>query len=120
MTGKRQGGDRREQQKSDRRATGERQGVLLRQEGERKATRERQACRRGQGRQIVHGFLYRWKYVKKMGTNVLHLFGFLLRCHFIVSGIDFQRLVNFNLFWNHYIPLFFDRKISLLCDIMMV
>ena len=25
---------------------------------------------------IVHGFLYRWIYVKKMRTNVLHLFGF--------------------------------------------
>ena len=68
---------------------------------------------------IVHGFLYRWIYVKKMRTNVLHLCGFLSRCHFIVSWIDFQRLVNFNLFWNYYIPLFCNRKISLLSDILM-
>ena len=25
-----------------------------------------------------------------------------------------------DLFWNHYIPFFFNRKKSLLCDIMMV
>ena len=61
---------------------------------------------------IVYGLLYRWIYVTKMRTNVLHSFGFLLRCHFIVSGIDFQRSVIFNLFWNHYIRLFFYIKIS--------
>ena len=72
------------------------------------------------GDQIVHGCFYRWIYVKKMSTNVLHLFGFLLRCHFIVSGIYCYRLLNFNFFWNHYISLFFSTKISLLCDIMMV
>ena len=91
---------------------------------DRKATGRRQESDRfveeDKGDKIVHGFLYGWIYMKKMRTNVLHLFGFLLRCHFIVSGIDFYRLVNFNLFWNHYILLYFNRKISLLCDIMMV
>ena len=40
------------------------------------------------GDKIVHESFYRWIYVKEMTTNVLHLCGFLLRCHFIVSEID--------------------------------
>ena len=72
------------------------------------------------GDKILHGFLYRWIYVKKMRTNILHLFGFLLRCHFIVSGIDFWRLVDFDHFGNHCITMFFNRTISLPCDIKMV
>ena len=80
-TGKRQEKATGERQESDRRATGERQGVFLRQEGDRKATGVRQESDRpvedNKWDKIVHGFLYRWIYVKKMRTNVLHLFGFL-------------------------------------------
>ena len=75
------------------RETAEGQGVFLRQEGDRKATGVRQDSDRlveeDKGDKIVHVFLYRWIYVKKMRTNVLHLFGFLLRCHCIVPGIDY-------------------------------
>ena len=80
-TGKRQEKATGERQESDRRATGERQGVFLRQEGDRKATGRRQESDRpvedNKWDKIVHGFLYSWIYVKKMRTNVLHLFGFL-------------------------------------------
>ena len=77
-TGKRQEKATGERQESDRRATGERQGVFLRQEGDRKATGVRQESDRpvedNKWDKIVHGFLYRWINVKKMRTNVLHLF----------------------------------------------
>ena len=87
-TGKRQGGDRRKRQESDRRATGERQesgrvffATGRRQKGDRKATGVRQESDRpvedNKWDKIVHEFLYRWIYVKKMRTNVLHLFRFL-------------------------------------------
>ena len=87
-TGKRQGSDSRKRQESERRATGERQesgrvffATGRRQEGDRKATGVRQESDRpvedNKWDKIVHGFLYRWIYVKKMRTNVLHLFGFL-------------------------------------------
>ena len=96
-TRKQEGSDKRKRQESDRRATGERQEsgrvFFLRQEGDRKATEVRHESDRlvedDKGDKIVHAFLYRWIFVKKMRTNVLHLFGFLLRCHFIVSWIDF-------------------------------
>ena len=92
-TGKRQEKAKGERQESDRRDSGERQGVFLRPEGDRKATGVRQQSDRlvedDKGDKIVHGLSYSWIYVKKMRTNVLHLFGFLLRCHFIVSWIDF-------------------------------
>ena len=41
------------------------------------------------GDKIVLQFSYMWIYVNKMRSNILHFFGFLFRCHFIVSWIDF-------------------------------
>ena len=91
-TGKRQERAPRERQERNRSTTGERQGVFLRQDGDRKATGVRQESNRlveeDKGDKIVHGFFSRWIYLKKMRTNVLHLFAFLLTCHCIVSGID--------------------------------
>ena len=71
-----------EQQESDKRAAGCFFATGRQQEGHR-------LVEDNEGDKIVHGLLYRWIYVKKMRTNVLHLFAFLLRCHIIVSGIDF-------------------------------
>ena len=90
---RRQGSDREAIGESDRRATGERQDSDRRAAGCFSATGRQQKgdrlVKEDKGNKIVHGFLYRWIYVKKMGSNVLHLFGFLLRCHFIDSGIYF-------------------------------
>ena len=70
-----------ERQESDRRAAGCFFATGRRQEGDRKATGVRQESDRpvedNKWDKIVHGFFYRWIYVKKMRTNVLHLFGFL-------------------------------------------
>ena len=80
-TGKRQEKATGERQESDRRAAGCFFATGWRQEGDRKATGVRQESDRpvedNKWDKIVHGFLYRWIYVKKMRTNVLHLFGFL-------------------------------------------
>ena len=104
--GNRASGDREATGKRQERATGEREGKKdrdrraeggffatgRRQKGDRKATGVQQKSdglvEEDKGDKIGHGFLYRWIYVKKMRTNVLHLCGFLLRCHFIISGID--------------------------------
>ena len=60
----------------------------LRQEGDRKVTGLRQESHRlvedNKEDKIVYGYLYRWIYVKKIRTNVLQLFRFLLRCYLIV------------------------------------
>ena len=68
------------------------QGFFLRQEGNRKATAVRQESEKlvedDKGDKIVHGRLYRWIYLRKMRTSDVHLFGFVLRCHFIFSCMD--------------------------------
>ena len=75
------------------RATEERARFFLRQEGDRKATGVRQKSDslvdEYNGDKTVHEFSYRCIYVKKIRSNVLHLFGFLLESNFIVSCIDF-------------------------------
>ena len=77
-TGKRQEKATGERQESDRRAAGCFFATGRRQEGDRKATGVRQESdmlvEDNTWDKIVHGFLYRWIYVKKMRTNVLHLF----------------------------------------------